>query len=71
MVVHINAHVHCCHDVIGAQVKFNAAMWLIDDGAFCSPPTHVTDVAKAVLSVLHNRQAPGNTFYLAGPETLR
>lgn len=52
------------------QVKFNTFVWMVDDGVHRCQPTHVTDVANAVAASLTDRLAPGNTYYLGGPEVV-
>jgi uncharacterized protein YbjT (DUF2867 family) len=52
-------------------VKFNTAVWMVDDGIHRSQPTHVTDVASAVSASLNDPESTGKTYYLGGPEDVR
>jgi len=61
----------CCAVLCVTQVKFNTYVWMVDDGVQRSEPTHVTDVAAAVKASLSDLTAPGKTYYLGGPESVR
>jgi uncharacterized protein YbjT (DUF2867 family) len=53
-----------------AQVKFNASVWMVDDGAQRFQPHHVTDVARAAAASLESHEAKGKDYCLGGPETI-
>uniref|UniRef100_A0A383VU92 NAD-dependent epimerase/dehydratase domain-containing protein n=1 Tax=Tetradesmus obliquus TaxID=3088 RepID=A0A383VU92_TETOB len=52
------------------QVKFNASVWMVDDGVQRFQPHHVTDVARAAAASLESHEAKGKDYCLGGPETI-